>query len=464
MQSRMMPPLASRSSGSLRPGAVTLLGCRLVLGLGLGVAGCNGPTTLLLDVRMANGEAAPPSLLVSVYDAEGGLDLDHRIRQPPPGRIVIVDLPAREQPIRVVVKGIGAGMLRLGAATLHVHPHRQINATLELSAATIDSDQDTIPDSVDNCPAFANADQLDDGATGTGNACRGDDLAVGPDGAVVDLGTGTPLDFTGVTLDLTGVAPPDLSGAPPVDLHAGPPADLFGLTPDLLAAPATDLRSTDLPPAASCATSTRARCEDFESGAISSARWGLSQTAATVSTVTAATGKVYRGSYAMRVEGAASASGFSGGISDSDLLTPLSSGFYVRAFFYLVGPGIDYAQLGEAGPSAGGTGHLLAHDGRYVTLQDYGYTTPNLYQSSTSRLPLDQWFCLEWQVKRGATQAQGETHVWLNDVELTDLQAVPAPVGATDFLFVGYTTDRTTAATLYVDELIVDGARIGCAE
>ncbi len=432
-----------------------------LLALALLVAGCNEPTTLLIDVRMADGEPAPASMLISLYDARGGLKLDTRIKQPPPGRIAIVDLPPRDQPVRIIVKGVSAGELRLGGLRLEVRARRQTTGALELSAAAPDSDGDSIPDAFDNCPQVSNADQADATAGGMGDACRQDDLSVASDAGSTDLRApdlhGVQVDLSGVVFDLTGVAPPELGA--PTDLAKPPAADLpapFDLAP----APAHDL----LTPPAGCAASTRVLCEDFDAATINPSRWSLSQSNATVATVDSATGQVFRGARALRIAAPGAAGGFSAGVSNLGVLTGLTSSAYVRAHVYLVSPNVDYAQLFEVGPAAGGFGNLLSQDGRFVTQQDYGYDASDLYQSSTTRWPLDTWFCVEWQLQRGGTTASGSTRTWLNGTELTDVAATPTHVGALDFLFVGYTSDRTTAATIYLDELIVDDAPIGCSE
>lgn len=424
-------------------------------------SGCSSPTTLLLDVRMAEGEPAPPSFLISIYDPSGAIVESQRVRQPPPGRVVVVDLPASEPSLRIVAAGVAAGALRLGSVRLDVRARRQVTGVITLSAATSDRDGDAVPDDVDNCPDVANPDQASTSPTSddsAGDACRsgdlgvGDDVAASPDQAVAldgpasepDLVTSEPMDL--LLADLTTTGSPDL------------------LIPDL-AATSPDLRAAgpDLAPVG-CAASTRVRCESFDSATIDSSRWQVSATNATVTTVDGTTGKVYRGARALRIAAPGAAGGFSGTLYDPDLLAPLTSGFFVRAYVYLVSPGVDYAQLFEVLPSGGGVGNLLSQDGRFVTLQDYGYGAGSLYQSSTSRWPLDQWFCVEWQVQRGASQSAGAMRVWLNDVALTDVTASPTNVASIASMIVGYTSDRTTAATIYVDELIVDGSRIGCAE
>lgn len=429
-------------------------------------SGCSSsPTTVLLDVRMAEGEPAPPSFLVSVYDRSGAIVQSERVRQPPPGRVVLVDLPANQNPsLRIVAAGVAAGALRLGGVRLDVRAHRQVTGAITLSAATSDRDGDAVPDDVDNCPDTPNPDQANTSPASddtTGDVCRSVDLGSAHD-ATVAVDQSAAVD--GFVSDGPGF---DLAVADPSDLAL---ADLTSTgSPDLrladLSSPGSpDLRATaDLAPVG-CAASTRVRCESFDSATIDTTRWQVSGTNATVSTVDATSGKVFRGARALRIQATGGAGGFSGTLYDPDLLAPLTAGFFARAHVYLASPGVDYAQLFEVLPSGGGVGNLLSQDGRFVTLQDYGYGSQSLYQSSTSRWPLDQWFCVEWQVQRGASQSAGAMRVWLNDVALTDVTASPTNVAAIASMIVGYTSDRTTAATIYIDELIVDGSRIGCAE
>jgi hypothetical protein len=144
--------------------------------------GCQGPTTAVIDVRMAPGDTAPLSLLVSVFSPERALVQDRAVSVAGVGTLVLT-LPDRAQTVRVVARGGAVS----GAVAVQTRPHAQANGAMLLSSATPDQDGDGVPDAVDDCPAVANPDQVDSDQNGLGDAC---DIADG--GVTADLGPIAP--------------------------------------------------------------------------------------------------------------------------------------------------------------------------------------------------------------------------------------------------------------------------------
>src|SRR5689334_5762048 len=94
--------------GGLRPtvGACLLAGA-------IGACGCD-PTTAWVNIT---SQAAPSELRVSVYNLYGALALDHVIDKQPLQGQLILELPARDQEIRVAAFGSGL----IGGARFRAH-------------------------------------------------------------------------------------------------------------------------------------------------------------------------------------------------------------------------------------------------------------------------------------------------------------------------------------------------------
>jgi hypothetical protein len=149
----------------------------LLAGLaGAGLIGCQ-PTTAQVEITNA---AAPRQLQVSIYDVQGALVLDHTLDQPMlPGQFII-ELPARDQPIRVA---LDESTNLIGSASFLAHAHEAARVQLQLAPPGSDmehqdSDGDGVADPIDNCPLTPNHDQADRDGDGRGDACQLDDGGV----------------------------------------------------------------------------------------------------------------------------------------------------------------------------------------------------------------------------------------------------------------------------------------------
>jgi hypothetical protein len=85
---------------------------------------------------------------------------------------------------------------------------------------------------------------------------------------------------------------------------------------------------------------------------------------------------------------------------------------------------------------------------------------------SARKLPTDRWVCVEWRVRRGAA---GESRVLVDDQELADLTftgntELNAPIGLLTFGMWFFGNDMIQPAyEVWIDEVIVDSAPVGCA-
>lgn len=195
---------------------LSALGVLVAVGLQLG---CTGDTTALIELTL-EGTLVPDELLVSVYGSEQTLASGVRFANPMlPGRVVI-QLPARSQPIRLLFEARRAAMVLAqapGNFVSRVGHQVVLSVVLDADSLLPDLDGDQVPDLLDNCPGVPNPDQRDSDQDQVGDLCE-----VGVDLLGLDL----------PTFEL----PPDLSPPPSdqaVDLTGGGPVApiLYSVTP-----------------------------------------------------------------------------------------------------------------------------------------------------------------------------------------------------------------------------------------
>jgi hypothetical protein len=180
------------------------------------LAGCEGSTTLLVELVDGSGTSQASSAEVRVFGAHGviaGKTVDPLVL---PGALVVRKLPARSEDLRVVVIAAGASRT-VAAASATTRAHERVTVTVDVSVAMGDADGDGVPDAFDDCPQLADPDQVSTQGGQPGDACGGS----APDMAATgDQGSGGDL-----------ALPP----GPTADLSTGPSPDLaMGVDPNLL--------------------------------------------------------------------------------------------------------------------------------------------------------------------------------------------------------------------------------------
>jgi hypothetical protein len=185
--------------------AMSIMRALIVVLVGVMASGCGGPadpplTSLFVTIETAPTDPAPDELLTSVFDQRGALYFNERSPATGPlipesvGKLgtVTIYVPAATTRVRMYLRAITAGVTRLsGVKEVNVMPHRQIAITVRLAPGDLgDSDSDSVPDPIDNCPATPNSDQADQDATGVGDACR----PVSDGGRNRDCATDLPID------------------------------------------------------------------------------------------------------------------------------------------------------------------------------------------------------------------------------------------------------------------------------
>lgn len=163
------------------------LGGALAVLAGVAIAaGCGASSesaSLFLTVEVAPGTAAPDELRVSVFDERQAIFVDQRLPATGAltplsattlGTVTIYLLPA-SRAVRLDVRGLSAGQAHLCWTTsvpIVVRRGQQaVTASLSAADPGPDGDGDGVPDAIDNCPRWDNADQADGNGDGLGDAC-----------------------------------------------------------------------------------------------------------------------------------------------------------------------------------------------------------------------------------------------------------------------------------------------------
>jgi hypothetical protein len=143
---------------------------------------------------------------------------------------------------------------------------------------------------------------------------------------------------------------------------------------------------------------------------------------------------------------------------------------FVRAFYYIPSAPVNDVHLFSAIEASSpylGVNLIDAAGGSLATgdsVAGGGY-----HKASMAAPPTDRWFCLEWQI-HVAADSSGYLRVWLDGGEATDLgTAEPTnPPGGLSLVSVGYEfynpAIANPAGDAWIDEVVVDAARIGCAQ
>jgi hypothetical protein len=252
------------------------------------------------------------------------------------------------------------------------------------------------------------------------------------------------------------------------------------------AAPSTSSFPTDRTTffgATRCATANVQLCEDFEAGTLDQSLWQVTGAVPVIDDVHAA-----RGSRALHVTVSGKGSSY---IKETRTFPATNDTYFGRAFFYfqsLPGPPLSYAHwtvIAASGTNVSGeirvggqfqNGHNLFGVGTDNSVDPNGTgdwtnsdADPN---GAPNDVPVGEWVCLEWMHK-GDTS---ETRFWWDGVEHPSLDTTPTtPHGgnsAEPFILPQFTdvwlgwyeyqvTDE--AFELWIDEIAIDGQRIGCA-
>lgn len=204
-----------------------------------------------------------------------------------------------------------------------------------------------------------------------------------------------------------------------------------------------------------------ALCEDFESGTVTSV-WTKREVNGNVNIDQT---RVHRGAYALHLHANAVTpnNSISAHIAEQKTFPALKNGLYARAFVYLPATPVPAAstilfQLYQGTPPEGDQLDIAGGSGGQLLVYQYN-SNPDVFQQSATKLPTDRWVCLEWMM------VSGESRTFIDGNEVTDLHKTGLDQLSFDSFFFGFDVFRSAnqpAYDLWIDDLALDGARVGC--
>ncbi len=212
-----------------------------------------------------------------------------------------------------------------------------------------------------------------------------------------------------------------------------------------------------------CGASSFLFCDGFEhSGGL--LNW--SQTYASGGIPTADTTHVYRGSYALHAHIDAIAGPDASAYAQVQQVQAWPAHVFVRYFAYQPSPHptspsglVDLLQAASPYP---GLEMLTDPPSGGLAMKTYSTAHDQAWASDGGVMTPDQWVCIELEVDTGA----GTSHLYMNDVEVADLAGSNLALPQLGILGVGlnfFQSSAQGAQDAWIDEVAVNGTRIGCA-
>lgn len=232
--------------------------------------------------------------------------------------------------------------------------------------------------------------------------------------------------------------------------------------------------------ASRCAAANVALCEDFESGTLDPGTWQTVGTAPVIDTAQAA-----RGTHALHIHMTTNGASY---IKETKTFPALKGNYFGRAFVYfthvpVVSGAFTYSHwtIAASSTSIGEiriSGQLQNGKNLFGVGTDSGgnaagtgdWTNSDKDPAGSPRtVPTGEWMCLEWQ----HDSTDDVTHVWWDDVAHPSLDTTATmhggntnPYDLPDITAAWFGWQEYQASTedfeLWVDEIAVDSARIGC--
>jgi hypothetical protein len=386
---------------------------RLLLPLSLTALGCSRSITLALLVTPPSG-APPQSTEVRVYNRYGMLAAQRYSDALPLG-LQLTAFPSVADELRVIAVGYdGTTITSLAGSSVMTPLSASVRIQEALSRSFADQDGDGVPDSLDNCPTVANADQKS-AAGGIGDACR----------------------------EMPDMAQP--------------------ATPDLLAAPSPDL-GPDLgtPP---CPTDSL--CDNFDAPAIDTTKWTVSCPTGVTDCVSIDQTTFNRGKGSLHVKlGTIAPNTLQAAVVTETATFPAPVFMHVRAFIYVPSSfSPEPAAIMEAEQAASpfsGVSLQLAQGG-FSMFQ--GFPAPGMTIPPAGSVPRNTWVCVEWDVHVGKT---GYVRLSVGGSVLSspaingDITSTP-PLGELALGLVSQAGSTAVAPReLWIDDLVVSPSAVGC--
>jgi hypothetical protein len=203
-------------------------------------------------------------------------------------------------------------------------------------------------------------------------------------------------------------------------------------------------------------------CDGFEQGLT---KWnGIQSSAGQVSVDSI---HVYRGAKALHANlyAVAEAGAQAWAYASKYGTVPWPSHVFTRLFAYAPSPSQPSIEglldLVQNGSPYQGLELRLAPSNAAVAMETFNTGADKTWQSADASAALDQWVCFEVEVDTNA----GTSHLYMNDVEITELAQSNLGLPQLGITNVGLTLPAGNvqgASDAWIDEVAVDSARIGC--
>jgi hypothetical protein len=265
---------------------------------------------------------------------------------------------------------------------------------------------------------------------------------------VADVSAGAPLcaDITVVAIGALG----DMGPVAAVDMSSGAGGDMSG---DMSGGTSVDMSPGVV--ASKCAGSPLLLCDGFE-GAAFDPRWGMYLVSGSVAIDST---RAFRGASSLHAHIDPNGARAHGTVYA--MLTYPQPDVYVRLFVYVpatVNVETDFVTIIQQ-PSPYDSIRLSLENGSLSTL-DSG---DNQHIVATTPVQVGQWSCVEWRVHFDASV--GYTQLWIN-AQSTNVagneNTLPNPFYY--YFRIGLEANTAVAQDLWLDEVAVDSAPIGCAK
>jgi hypothetical protein len=225
-------------------------------------------------------------------------------------------------------------------------------------------------------------------------------------------------------------------------------------------------------------------CEGFESGQLNSNVWTETLGDTTKMNITVDDTVAHSGSYSLHLHSDALSKGstMTALIAESLFVPTTTQPLFVRLWLKAAawpstnGAGTGHDALIEV-HAPGASGEVLnieassqAVDQGSVERLDflaYGGVPNNVYKQGTSPLPTGMWFCLEWGLAYDAQDMLIHSHTWLGDGDIEVALEADAAAASFNTMLIGMDekpTDVQGPIDLWIDDIVISGAYVSCAE
>ena len=310
------------------------------------------------------------------------------------------------------------------------------------------------------------------GAGGGGLGTGGSSAAL--DGAVADGSALNGADSSPVTSGRDASAAIDSGrggGSTGRDAATGGEPDAAPIASDGgRAAPSADPTTFGLNGASKCPGSEFAVCEDFEATAVGAVPTGWTREGAWIMAVTASDRA--RGSNSLQIQVGTDNNGRAFLLKTKAQLGALATKHFGRMYFKMTQPTQSFVHwdfFHGNGPFGGGTNDVRwGFTGTQTVTYLFNVqpsANPEFGTNAPNRLVFDRWTCAEWSLD-STVAGGGESRFWLDGTEIPAFHRTGnlAQIPVFDRLGVGWELFNagTTPSVAFIDEVVFDGARIGC--